>query len=411
MKQRLARSLNIVIKRVDQQIVPHMQMIAEQIPTLWTGAGEEWLFKAQLLVVVRSLVISSKEYSASLAPLVIPLVQESLAPGVAVNLDEDGVNLWLAALRNSTTLQSTSTLNLLQLFPLAIGLLARNLDLLGKITFIVESYFFVDAFLVLQSFSLDLMNAIMSVMRGQALQTNQRGVLNCVNFMLQLAPSSLWAEPVHRSGFFNHIVKILEDDDSSSAMLTECVFVLARIALTDREMFIRLVSAAAQVENVHEEKVWEVILDQFWRQFDHMSEPRHRKLLALGIASLVSTGRPEVLGRVPNEIFNLWTDVLYEVRESRNHTEDGEDGGLNLYWDIDSVPASYYAESKGTLEYDRRKSLYEHDPVRTLQLTATIASALQEAERVCGGAHIFKLNYLDKTDPTVLKQLQTELAG
>lgn len=49
-------------------------------------------------------------------------------------------------------------------------------------------------------------------------------------------------------------------------MLTECVFVLARIALTDREMFIRLVSAAAQVDNVHEAKVWEIILDQFWRQ-------------------------------------------------------------------------------------------------------------------------------------------------
>lgn len=61
-------------------------------------------------------------------------------------------------------------------------------------------------------------------------------------------------------------------------------------------------------------------------QFDHMYEPRHRKLLALGMASLVSTGRPEVLERVPNEIFNLWTDVLYELRESRDHTEDGEDG-------------------------------------------------------------------------------------
>lgn len=127
-------------------------------------------------------------------------------------------------------------------------------------------------------------------------------------------------------------------------MLTECVFVFARIALTDREMFIRLVSAAPTVGSGREENVWEVIMDQFWRQvcgqsfccisipifftrqFDHMSEPRHRKLLALGIASLVSSGRPEVLERVPNEIFNLWTDVLYEVRESRNHTEDGDDG-------------------------------------------------------------------------------------
>lgn len=49
--------------------------------------------------------------------------------------------------------------------------------------------------------------------------------------------------------------------------------------------------------------------------------------------------------------------------------------------------------------------------MRTLQLTTSIASALQEAERVCGGVHIFKLNYLDKADPTVLKQLQTELAS
>jgi hypothetical protein len=49
-------------------------------------------------------------------------------------------------------------------------------------------------------------------------------------------------------------------------ILTECVFVLARIALADREMFLRLVSAASQVGNFQQEKVWEAILDQFWRQ-------------------------------------------------------------------------------------------------------------------------------------------------
>ncbi|KIJ20291.1 hypothetical protein PAXINDRAFT_166384 [Paxillus involutus ATCC 200175] len=410
-KLRLAKTLGVVIARADEQIIRHAQMIVEGIPALWTAAGEEWLFKAQLLVVVTSLITSLKEHSSSLLPLVVPLVQESLSPGVAVHLDEDGVNLWLAALRNSTTLQSTSVPTLLQLFPLAISLLASNLDLLGKVIFIIESYLFVDASVILQNFSLDLMGAVMSAMLGQALQTNQKGILNCINFMTQLAPSSLWGEAMHRAGFFSHIVKILREEESSSMILTECVFVLARIALADREMFLRLVSAASQVGNVQQEKVWEAILDQFWRQFDHLSEPRHRKLVALGIASLVSTGRHEVLERVPNEIFNLWTDVLYEVRESRKHTEDGEDGGLNLYWDNDNVPQSYYAKSEDTLEYERRKSVYERDPVRTLQLTTSLASALQEAESACGGAHIFKANYLDKTDPTVLKQLQTELAG
>jgi hypothetical protein len=67
------------------------------------------------------------------------------------------------------------------------------------------------------------------------------------------------------------------------------------------------------------------ILALIW-QFDHMSEPRYRKLAALGVASLVSTGRPEVLDRLPTEIFNLWTDVFFEVKESRKLTEDDEAG-------------------------------------------------------------------------------------
>jgi hypothetical protein len=57
-------------------------------------------------------------------------------------------------------------------------------------------------------------------------------------------------------------------------------------------------------------------------QFDNMSEPRHRKLTAMGIASLVSTGRPEVLQRLPIEIFNLWIDVFCEIKEAKVSAEN-----------------------------------------------------------------------------------------
>ena len=56
-----------------------------------------------------------------------------------------------------------------------------------------------------------------------------------------------------------------------------------------------------------------------------MSEPRHRKLAAMGIASLVSTGRPEVLERLPVEIFNLWIDVFCEIKEARVVNEDDDE--------------------------------------------------------------------------------------
>jgi len=52
------------------------------------------------------------------------------------------------------------------------------------------------------------------------------------------------------------------------------------------------------------------------RQFDAMAEPRHRKLVAMGIASWVSTGRPEVLGRLTTEVFNIWLDVFGELKEA-----------------------------------------------------------------------------------------------
>lgn len=57
-------------------------------------------------------------------------------------------------------------------------------------------------------------------------------------------------------------------------------------------------------------------------QFDNMSEPRSRKLVAMGIANLVSTGRPEVLDRLATEICNLWLDVFGEIKEAREKADE-----------------------------------------------------------------------------------------
>ena len=98
----------------------------------------------------------------------VPIVQESISPGVRFqrnvrdpvltwlkqaisHLDEDGLNLWLSALRNTVTISSVNGAPALaELFPRALELLATNLDLLGKITTIIESYIVLDATAILQ---------------------------------------------------------------------------------------------------------------------------------------------------------------------------------------------------------------------------------------------------------------------
>lgn len=69
-----------------------------------------------------------------------------------MRLDEDGIALWLAALRNAVTIQATvpGGPSLFDLLPGAIELLAENLDLLGSILSIIESYLLIDAPSVLQ---------------------------------------------------------------------------------------------------------------------------------------------------------------------------------------------------------------------------------------------------------------------
>ena len=72
-----------------------------------------------------------------------------------VHLDADGLTLWLSALRNAVTIASVnSDPTLHDIFPQALALLSTNLDLLGSITRIIESYFLLDASHILKVDSL-----------------------------------------------------------------------------------------------------------------------------------------------------------------------------------------------------------------------------------------------------------------
>lgn len=50
----------------------------------------------------------------------------------------------------------------------------------------------------------------------------------------------------------------------ATEILTEFVYVLARIAIGDKQMFLQLVSATANALQAKESELWEAILDQWW---------------------------------------------------------------------------------------------------------------------------------------------------
>ncbi|KAJ7283929.1 armadillo-type protein [Mycena rebaudengoi] len=415
-KRRVDYTLNVVIEQSGDRIFELVGFITQPLPGLWTAAGEDWLFKGSLLVTVTKLVEATKERSTALNHIVVPLVTEGLAPGIATHLDEDTLVLWLAAMRNTTRIQSPNGPGLIDIFPLAISTLG-NLDLLGKAINILDSYVFLDGSLVLQTFAVDLFTALRNALANAAVVVNLKDILISIGLLVQVAPSTLWGEAMHVSGLFSLLLKNITEGECGAILLTEHIYLMSRIVMADRQMFLQLMAATA-TPSFEEAKLYEGLLDRWWGTWDSMSEPRHRKLSAMGIAALVSTGRPDVLQRVPGDIFNIWTDVLLEVKEAQitaaalaDETGEPVPSPLNLqrHWELDEAPQSYYRDTEQTPEYERRKAVYDRDPVRTVQLTAYISAHLREAEAAVG-PQAFQEKYLSQADPAVLGMIQDQLS-
>ncbi|KAG6821587.1 hypothetical protein H0H93_000096 [Arthromyces matolae] len=416
-KRRIDNTLNVVIEQVGELIVPFVGVITEPLPQLWMEAGDQWLLKSSLLVTMSKLVESVKAQSTSLGGMVVPLVRESLAPDASINLDEDGLTLWLSALRNTLVLGSVDGAPaLFDLFPLAMDLLSSNFDLLGRIVSILESYFLLDAPSILQACNVQLFTSFLTAFKSNSIMaTNATDLMRSINLLLQLAPANLWGEALHTSGLFGYILTTLIEGEATTMLLTEHVLFLSRAAVVDRNMLLQLISATAPLHKLPVDRLFDNMFDQWFGKFDNMSEPRFRKLAAMGVAALVSTAHPEVLKKLPVEIFNLWIDVFYEIKEAHVENSENEDDSqsapynLRKHWELDEAPATFYRGTEGTPEYDRRKAVYDRDPVRTAQLTAYVGSYIREAEAICGSA-AFQAQYLAKADPTVLGQIQVELA-
>ncbi|KAG2013512.1 ran binding protein 11 [Coprinopsis cinerea AmutBmut pab1-1] len=415
-KRRVATTLTAVMEQTEKYISPFMMAIAAPLPKIWTDAGDDWLLKGTLLTMVAKLVEAVREQSMALNGLTIPLIREALSDGVMTHLDEDGLQLWLNTVRNATSVTSpTGGPSLLELFPRALYLLATNLDLLGKVVGIVEGYFLLDGPALLQASAGEIFQSFLTAFQSKAMSINMRDMLTSLEILVQLSPSALWGEPLHASGLFAHLLSTLIEGEAATHLLTAILFLFSRIVMADKRMFLQLMSATAGVLGREELKLYDGLLDQWWGKFDNLSEPRHRKLVAMGISALVSTGHPEVLKRLSGEIFNLWLDVFGEIKETlETHGQDPTSldmvspTNLRRHWELDEAPTEYYQDSEGTVEYDRRKALYERDPVRSVHLNAYVATQLREAEATAGPSF---QQYLNDADPTVLKQIQDELAN
>lgn len=427
-KTRVVNALARVIECVGARVVPLVGPIQQVIASLWQAAGSTdgsgnvdgavWLFKASMLVLAKALVTATGEHSASLIPLVLPLIRDSLAPESKLHLDEDALQLWLAALRNTATLPppQPGVLGLSDLIAEVINYMNDNIDLLATLLQILESYLLLNATMVVQLHG----PALFEVLKKIIGTYNVRDVLAASELVFQLADPKSWPEALHNSEYFWDLLKSVIEDKLNANVLSEHICLFSRIALQDPNVFNQLITAGAAAHQAAESPLFEGLLDQWWNKFDVIAESRLRKLVGMGIAALVSTGRHEVMDRLSTEILNMWMDIHGELKESKTAMDEWVKGGSNpdeeplyLHWERDGItpPDAFMRESQGTLEEGRRKQVWENDPIRKVKFTTFVAEKMQQGTLACGGQEVLQAKYLKNAEPALLQQLEAALAS
>ncbi|KAH7105640.1 ran binding protein 11 [Auriculariales sp. MPI-PUGE-AT-0066] len=408
-KRSVATTLAAVVAVSRTKIISFVPAILPAMSQLWASEqGSETSIRTAVLELVNTMVKSCREQSIGLADAVVPLVQDSLTCPQKAQLDQEAFPLWQSALRMAVDLDPRpgSQFKLMDLLPLAVEKLGGNLDVMGSMVSIVKSYIILDAGKIFQTCGKELCQAVLTV-SPHAASANGKEAVIMLNCAIQVCPPALWAGAMHESGLFGYLIKELINDKTKLPRLTlvEIVLLFSRMLLSDATVFIQLIQATSGPEwDRQENRLYEGLLDQYWNKFDSMGHPQPRKLVAMALAAFVSTGRKEVLGRLNSEIINVWVDVMCEMREASNSSDD--ENPLTTYWKTSEQEVVVDLDVEGTVEEQRLRELARRDPVLNVQLTTFIREHLARTEAYLGGPQALQAFM---TDPDNNASLQREL--
>ncbi|KAG8989981.1 hypothetical protein FRB94_013831 [Tulasnella sp. JGI-2019a] len=366
-KNKIIKSIKSIIGQAGLHIIPLIQPITEPLPRLWTATGTDYMLKQSLITLVKELVDATKEHSIALHGLVVPLVQESLLPSNYAQLDIDMFALWTAATQYCRSIHvPPGQPGLFDLFPALINLLANELDQLEAINTLLEGYYIRDTATVLQQHGPQLLAAYTEP-HGRAIATDIQDITQSIGLMVQLSPSAMsWALAMHTSGLF---VVLMNFALKNKVLVSDHFYVFSRMVLQDPAVFVQLLVDSAplldkSVRCNNIEETIDKVMDVWWRNFDIVAESRYRKLTAMTMACLATTGRPEIIKRLPNEIANIWLEVLGETKEALLEYPDNP-SHLNSYWTENGgePPPRWLRNAEDTIEGERRTQIWKEDPV------------------------------------------------
>lgn len=211
-------------------------------------------------------------------------------------------------MRNVPDLQAAGGASLLNLYPGLLAMLGQDMDNLQQNLQLIDSYLLLDGTSIVQvsnaHFHFATRDLNIRLWTHQTVgsgtcdayaatlqaadKNNVKMVLDSLDLLIRVTPSSYWAPRLAQNQIFQTICDGLDDEKASGTVLAAQLVTLCRIIMADAPAFYQLLKHIAMVKGLSEERQIDTTLDAMWRCFDYVGVSYNRKLIALAFANLLT---------------------------------------------------------------------------------------------------------------------------
>ena len=409
-----------LIERMESHVSHFSDFIMAALPGVWESAGElNFMLKQSAMAILQALVVAMRSDSQKYHAQILPLVAEATHMGsdLYLYLSDEALELW-----NNILVQSSPPLHgqLLSLIDRAIEQLsARNEHMFQYLAIIGSYIYLVPEVLLEDRYRKSLLNAFSLLLDNknrELLILTSKSIDPYIRYAHELGGTTglqVVIQDMLETGFLARILDGIHDAHEAhqtsgptrrqprvdNLALTDYFMILARIAVSDPNIFIEMLSTFGPVE-----QVWTWLGEEWFRAFDSTSDPHRLKLNLLALTRLLELPQQSVQEHLVlaklQDYFSMWTMVMVQILSDNETAPDGGPAPLG----VDTLVLT--AEPPPT-EWDtsrdvRERELYARDPVATVHSLKFVDERLAGLMERVGGAQSFRDNWAVNVDADVL---------
>ncbi|KAJ2882355.1 hypothetical protein FB639_002410, partial [Coemansia asiatica] len=299
-RMRIVNFMSALVCRMQREIIPFAETILQLIPPLWQSALQENLYQTTILSLVTKLVEALGVHSTAIQHFIAPLVQHSidLSDSAHVYLIEDGLELWLALVRNSSALDP-SICELLKSIP---GLLQYSTETLKKVLKIIEGYILINGNAVFVEHGSMLLHGLHALVSDNtlAVRATAAGYVT-LSVIVQCIPLDICQGPLVESNLlWTAFTRIVERKEAAIVLIHHAGF-LARVAVHYPSLFAEFLAS-------QEALLAKTFVENWVDLYDDVGQVTQCRLHAIGFAAVIATTNDGVLHSLPLMV-PIWNDI------------------------------------------------------------------------------------------------------